>query len=80
MTNCLVAYDISNGKTRRALYRLLCGYGQPVQKSVFRCTLDGSVFQRLKDELADFAIGPKDSLLFETLHVQHPMSPCLLVR
>ena len=79
MTTCLVAYDVSNNKTRRALYRLLCAYGQPVQKSVFRCSLEHTVFQRLKDELADLALGPKDRLLLETLHAQHPLSPCLLV-
>jgi CRISPR-associated endonuclease Cas2 len=74
-----VAYDVADSKMRRELYRILCGYGEPVQKSVFRCTLDSTIRQRLERELAEFSLGPSDSLLVETLQTQSPMSPCLLV-
>ena len=78
MTTCLVAYDVANNKVRRNLRRILCGYGEPVQKSVFLCTLDSAIRQRLERELANFSLGPYDSLLVETLQIHQPMPPCLL--
>lgn len=36
----LVAYDISDHRRRRRLYRLLSGFGEPLQESVFLCWVD----------------------------------------
>lgn len=36
--SCLVAYDVSDDKRLRRIYKRL-GYGDPVQYSVFRCEL-----------------------------------------
>lgn len=79
MTTCLVAYDVANNKTRRNLYRLLCAYGEPLQKSVFRCTLDHTNRQRLDCELAQVSLGPMDHLLVETVHYPYPIPLCLLM-
>lgn len=58
----LVAYDIANDRQRRRLARLLQGYGQRMQKSVFLCDLDLSTLQRLKADLGRTAIGESDQL------------------
>lgn len=78
MTTCLVAYDVANNKTRRTLYRLLCAYGEPLQKPVFRCTLDRVNRQRLDGELAQISLGPTDHLLVETLYNSIPIELCLV--
>ncbi|MCB1821340.1 MAG: CRISPR-associated endonuclease Cas2 [Candidatus Competibacteraceae bacterium] len=41
MATWVVAYDIGDDKRRSRLYRLLRGFGEPVQKSVFVCQLNG---------------------------------------
>lgn len=35
----LVCYDISDDKRLRRIYKLMRGYGDPVQYSIFRCAL-----------------------------------------
>ena len=47
-----VAYDISDRRRRNCLRRLLLGFGEPVQESVFLCWLD-AVRQRRFDKLLD---------------------------
>ena len=47
-----VAYDISECRRRRRLRRLLLGFGDPVQESVFLCWLDAAR-QRRFDRLLD---------------------------
>ena len=49
-----VAYDISEQRRRNRLHRLLRGFGEPVQKSVFLCWVDGVRQHRLKMLLDDF--------------------------
>jgi CRISPR-associated protein Cas2 len=46
-----VAYDISDDAERRAVDRLLKGWGQRVQKSVFLATLPRHGAKRLRAEL-----------------------------
>lgn len=47
-----VAYDISDRRRRNCLRRLLLGFGEPVQESVFLCWLDATRQQRF-DRLLD---------------------------
>lgn len=47
-----VAYDISDRRRRNCLRRLLLGFGDPVQESVFLCWLDAAR-QRRFDRLLD---------------------------
>lgn len=35
----LIAYDIADPKRWRQVYRIMCGAGDPLQYSVFRCEL-----------------------------------------
>lgn len=50
----LVAYDISDNRRRNRLHRMLRGFGEPVQKSVFICWVDVGRRRRLETLLDDF--------------------------
>lgn len=54
----LVAYDISDHRRRRRLYRLLSGFGEPLQESVFLCWVDAPRRRRLEQALEDFRRAP----------------------
>jgi CRISPR-associated endonuclease Cas2 len=54
----LVAYDISDDRRRNRLYRLLHGFGEPVQKSIFICWVDAVRRRRLETLLDDFCRAP----------------------
>ena len=67
----LVAYDIRNDKRLRRVFRIVKGFGQPLQYSVFRCELTPANKERLKARLAEvidhradqvllFDLGPAD--------------------
>lgn len=62
----LVAYDIRDPKRWRGVYKLLKGYGQRLQYSVFRCRLTKRQMERLRWELAGL-LDPVDSLMVATL-------------
>ncbi len=47
----LITYDISDSKRLRRVFRLLEGYGEWVQLSVFQCRLSARRHQRLTHEL-----------------------------
>jgi CRISPR-associated protein Cas2 len=47
----LIAYDIVCPKRYRVIYKAMCGHGDSVQYSVFRCELTDMELQRLKDQL-----------------------------
>ena len=53
-----VAYDISEQRRRNRLHRLLRGFGEPVQKSVFLCWVDAMRQRRLTTLLDDFMRAP----------------------
>ena len=57
-TPVYVAYDISENRRRNRLHRLLRGFGEPVQKSIFLCWLDAVRQRRLEILLADFTRVP----------------------
>jgi CRISPR-associated protein Cas2 len=48
----LVSYDVSDAKRLRRLHRLLSGYGDAVQYSVFVCDLTPSERQLLREQIA----------------------------
>lgn len=66
----LVCYDIrdqkSDPKRYRRAHRLIKGYGDPLQYSVFRCRLDDRQTAQLRAELAKI-LTPEDSLLIINL-------------
>lgn len=77
----LVTYDIRDDRRLRAVFKVMSGFGQHVQYSVFRCELTAANKARLKARLADvidhradqvliFDLGPADGYrvdLVETL-------------
>jgi len=47
----LIAYDICCDKRYRKIYPLMCGAGEPLQYSVFRCPMTAVELQLLKDKI-----------------------------
>ena len=58
----LVCYDVRDPKRYRKTHKLLKGYGEPVQFSIFRCRLDDRGAAELRFELAR-VLSEEDSLL-----------------
>ena len=63
----LVAYDVSSPKRWRRVYRLLHGYGDWVQLSVFRCRLDPRRRRRMEQDLRAVMETSEDRLLIARL-------------
>lgn len=59
----LVAYDIAEPRRWRKVYKLLHGYGEWVQLSLFQCRLDAARRQRLEAELARLIRPRQDRVL-----------------
>src|SRR5215467_12296594 len=59
----LISYDIRDQKRWRRAYRVLRGYGRPLQYSVFRCKLGPADVERLRWEL-ERVLEAEDALLF----------------
>lgn len=58
----LVTYDISDNRRRNRLHKILSGYGQPLQKSVFLCQLSARKLRKMQDEVAAFERDLTDSI------------------
>jgi CRISPR-associated protein Cas2 len=58
----LVSYDIRCPARWRKVYKLLKGYGERLQYSIFRCRLNDRELERLRWELARL-LAEEDSLL-----------------
>ncbi len=63
----LVAYDICDPKRWRKTHTLMCGVGDPVQFSVFRCELSELEKQRLKEALWEVLNLNQDRVLLVNL-------------
>lgn len=62
----LVCYDVRDEKRYRRLHKVMKGYGEPVQYSIFRCRLDDRQTAELRWELAQI-LDAEDSLLIVDL-------------
>ena len=62
----LVAYDVRDPKRLRRCAKLLEGYGERVQYSLFRCRLDAAGRRKLRWELTA-VLEPEDDLLIVPL-------------
>ncbi len=60
----IVTYDISNAGRWRKVYDLMCGYGQWIQLSVFRCELSDRERVELRHELEQVINHAADQVLF----------------
>ncbi len=58
----VVAYDIPDDRRRNRVARVLEGYGERVQYSVFECQLTPDQFQKLWDELKRKVDEAEDSI------------------
>lgn len=47
----LICYDVADDKRLRRTYKKMCGFGDPVQYSVFRCELSRTEKQLMKESL-----------------------------
>ncbi len=63
----VVAYDISADKRRTKVHKILCGYGQWTQFSLFECFLSERQFVALRARLDKVLNMEKDSVRFYPL-------------
>lgn len=63
----VVTYDVPCDKRRRKIAKLLEGYGQRVQYSVFECVLTDNKYQELKQRLKKRVQVSEDSIRFYPL-------------
>lgn len=80
----LVAYDVSDPKRLKRIYKKMCGFGDPLQLSVFQCALSGvewvlmkeailRIINQVEDRVMIVDIGPlagRSAAAFEFLGVQ----------
>jgi CRISPR-associated protein Cas2 len=60
----VVAYDISDPKRLRRVYKLMKGYGEHIQLSVFRCELTHRALVELRARLGAIIHYDEDQVLF----------------
>jgi CRISPR-associated protein Cas2 len=60
----IVAYDISNPKRLRAVFKKMRNFGDHLQLSVFECQLTPTDLVRLKHELSEIIHHDEDQVLF----------------
>lgn len=60
----VISYDVSCPKRLRKVYRLMRGWGDHIQLSVFRCELSPRELVDLRTRLAAIIHGSEDQVLF----------------
>lgn len=60
----VVTYDISDDKRLRRVYRLMRGWGDHIQLSVFRCELNARELVDLRSRLSTVINHAEDQVLF----------------
>jgi CRISPR-associated protein Cas2 len=60
----VVSYDISCPKRLRRVYRLMRGWGDHIQLSVFRCELNARELVELRSRLSALINNAEDQVLF----------------
>lgn len=82
----VVAYDISDPRRWRRVFKLMKGYGRWLQLSVFHCRLDGgrrvemaSALERMIDATADHVVildlGPAEDVGLAIESLGRPFTP-----
>lgn len=59
----IVTYDVADPARLRKVFKLLKGYGEHLQLSVFRCDLSRLSLAQMKTELNDIIDSQKDQVL-----------------
>jgi CRISPR-associated protein Cas2 len=60
----VVTYDVCDPKRLRKVYKLMCGYGDHLQLSVFRCELNKRELVELRGRLGALINHQEDQVLF----------------
>jgi len=60
----IVTYDVCHPKRLRQVFKLMKGYGDHIQLSVFRCELDDSMLIELRGRLGQTIDHREDQVLF----------------
>lgn len=60
----IVSYDISNPKRLRKVFKLMRGYGDHLQLSVFQCELNHRELIELRARLSDIIHTAEDQVMF----------------
>ena len=63
----IISYDVCESKRLRQTYKKLCGYGNSMQYSVFRCELSPMQLHRLKEELWEILNLSEDRVMLVDL-------------
>lgn len=63
----LICFDIVDDRIRNKVAKVLEGYGDRVQKSVFECVLSKSQLKKLKDKISRIIKAEEDSVHFYRL-------------
>ncbi|MFC1591218.1 CRISPR-associated endonuclease Cas2 [Thermodesulfobacteriota bacterium] len=67
----LVAYDVSDDKRLRRIFKLLRGYGDHIQYSVFLCQLTDKDHIILSEKIKDIINRKEDKVILITLGLVH---------
>ena len=59
----LICYDVADAKRLRRTYKKMCGYGTPVQYSIFRCELSLVERQQLQESLGEIMNWDHDRVM-----------------
>jgi CRISPR-associated protein Cas2 len=60
----IVTYDVCDPKRLRRVFKLMKGYGDHIQLSVFRCELDARMLIELRGRLGQVIHHEEDQILF----------------
>ena len=63
----IVSYDVSDPRRLQRVRRVLVGFGDPLQLSVFYCELTASEMVILRDRLSEVIHAGEDQVLFADL-------------
>ena len=63
----LVCYDVADDKRLRRTHKKMCGFGDPVQYSVFRCELSPTEKQVMKEALWEILNWDHDRVMLVEL-------------
>lgn len=63
----IVTYDISDPKRLRRVYKLMLGFGDHIQLSVFRCELNHRELVEMRAALGEVIKTDEDQVLFASL-------------
>lgn len=53
MKRGIISYDITNTRERTKLYKILCGYGNRVQFSVFEFELEDKIYNEMFEKIVN---------------------------